>query len=156
VGYPTVRWPVLASILVLLLLPAVASAQGAPSDSRAERHKWWLSDDVKSEVGLTVPQSQELEAIFQSILPRLRASWEELDRLEQEVSRLMTDGSTDEGRISVAIDRAETARASLNKTRTLMLFRMYRVLTPDQRVKLKSFHERRERERRSRADSGSR
>jgi Spy/CpxP family protein refolding chaperone len=161
VRHSTVRRPVLVLSLFLLTLPVLASAQGAtvqgtPPASRAERHKWWLSSEVKTEVGLTAPQSQELESIFQSVLPRLRSGWEELDRLEQEVSRLMTDGAADEGRVSTAIDRAESARASLNKTRTLMLFRMYRVLTPDQRVKLKSFHDRRERERRSPAGSGSR
>lgn len=100
-------------------------------------------------MGLTDQQSTELEAVFQSYLPRLRAGWEELDHLEQEVSRMMTDETTDEARISAAIDRTEGARASLNKTRTLMLFKMYRVLSPDQRVKLKSFHDRRSRERQS-------
>ena len=156
VSYSTVRWPVRLLILCLLALPALAPAQGASPSSRAERHKWWLSEDVKTQVGLTAPQSQELEAIFQSVLPRLRSGWEELERLEQDVSKLMTDAVADEGRVSTAVDRAESARASLNKTRTLMLFRMYRVLTPDQRVKLKSFHDRRERERRSPAPTGAR
>lgn len=138
----------------MLALPAPAAAQDKPPTSRAERHKWWLSEEVQAEVGLTPAQSKELEGIFQSVLPQLRSGWGELERLEQEVSRLMTDGAADEGRVSTAVDRAESARASLNKTRTLMLFRMYRVLTPDQRVKLKSFHERRER--RSRPDPGAR
>jgi Spy/CpxP family protein refolding chaperone len=156
VSYSTLRWPVQLLSFCLLALPAVAAAQSAPPASRADRHKWWLSEEVKTEVGLTATQSQELEAIFQSVLPRLRSGWDELDRLEQDVSRLMTDGAADESRVSTAIDRTESARASLNKTRTLMLFRMYRVLTPDQRVKLKSFHDRRERERKSRAEPGAR
>ena len=99
-------------------------------------------------------QSADLEAVFQSFLPRLRAGWEDLERVEQDVSRLMTDDTTDEARISAAIDRAEVVRASLNKTRTLMLFKMYRVLSHDQRVKLTSFHDRRSRDRQS--DTGGR
>jgi Spy/CpxP family protein refolding chaperone len=132
-------------VLVTGAIGAVsARAQGG---SGPERHKWWLSEQVRTEVGLTDQQSAELEAVFQSFLPRLRAGWDELDRMEQEVSRLMTDDTTDEARISAAIDRTESARASLNKTRTMMLFKMYRVLSPEQRVKLKSFHDRRNRER---------
>jgi Spy/CpxP family protein refolding chaperone len=136
-------------IVPFVLAAATLVATGASAQGKAgpERHKWWQSDQVKTEVGLSDQQSADLEAVFQSFLPRLRAGWEELDRLEQEVSRLMSDDTTDEARISAAIDRAEGARASLNKTRTLMLFKMYRVLSPDQRVKLKSFHDRRTRER---------
>jgi Spy/CpxP family protein refolding chaperone len=145
----------LLSLALTLALPALAVAQGAPPASRVERHKWWLSEEVKTQVGLTAQQSQDLEGIFQSVLPRLRSGWEELDRLEQDLSRLMSDDATDEARISAAIDRTESARATINKTRTLMLFRMYRVLTPDQRVKLRAFHDRRERERGSRPGPGS-
>ena len=148
-------WPVrLLALCLVLALPALGAAQSAPPTSRAERHKWWLSEEVKTQVGLTAQQSQDLESIFQSVLPRLRSGWEDLDRLEQDLSRLMSDDATDESRISTAIDRTESARATLNKTRTLMLFRMYRVLTPDQRVKLRAFHDRRERG--SRPESGPR
>ena len=156
--YATILRPAHLLLLSLVLaLPAPCAAQGAPPTSRAERHKWWLSDEVKTQVGLTPQQSQELEGIFQSELPRLRSGWAELDRLEQDLSRLMTDSAADENRVSAAVDRAESARATLNKTRTLMLFRMYRVLTPDQRVKLKSFHDSRQRDRKpGSSGSGSR
>ena len=143
--------------LIVLALGAgllVSAAARAQPRSGPDRHKWWLSDQVKTEVGLTVQQSADLEAVFQSFLPRLRAGWEDLERVEQDVSRLMTDDTTDEARISAAIDRAEVVRASLNKTRTLMLFKMYRVLSHDQRVKLTSFHDRRSRDRQS--DPGGR
>ena len=158
---PTIsRLVQLLSCSLVLALPALGAAQApsqaAPPTSRAERHKWWLSEDVRAQVGLSAQQSQELEGIFQAELPRLRAGWDELDRLEQELSRLMSDTAADESRVSAAVDRTESARASLNKTRTLMLFRMYRVLTPDQRVKLKTFHDRRQRDRKPGSASGTR
>jgi Spy/CpxP family protein refolding chaperone len=131
-----------------LLAVVILAAAGSDVLAGSERHKWWWADDVRTEVGLTSQQSQEIDGIFESVRPRLKAGWDELDRLEQEVSRLMTEGATDESQISAAIDRVETARASLNKTRTLMLFRMYRVLSPDQRVKLRAVHDRRDNQRR--------
>jgi Spy/CpxP family protein refolding chaperone len=117
------------------------------------RHKWWTSEKLKSEIGLTTQQSQDIEAIFQSVLPRLRAGKSELDQLEQQVSRLLAEGTADEATFAQALDRVEAARGALNKARTLMLFRMYRVLSPEQRVKLRAVHERFDSERRQRHGS---
>jgi Spy/CpxP family protein refolding chaperone len=134
-----------ASVLALLF--------AGPVFAGGERHKWWTSAEIKAEIGLTDAQSRAVEEIFQAVRPQLRAGWEELDRLEREVARLMTEDATDENRISAAIDRTESARASLNKTRTLMLYRMYRVLSPAQRVKLHAIHERGDSETPGAADS---
>lgn len=131
---------------------AVLSGIAASPAGAQERHKWWLSERVKAEVGLTDQQSQEIEGIFQAVLPDLRVHKDELDRLEREVSRLLGEGEPNEVVAVQAIDRVETARASLNKARTLMLLRMYRVLSPEQRVKLRSFHQR-DRERRPQGDA---
>ena len=43
---------------------------------------------------------------------------------------------------SSQIDRVEGVRSELNKGRTLMLYRMNRQLTPEQRTKLKAMHDR--------------
>lgn len=141
------------AVAALLLVVTPGAAQAQPS---AERHKWWLSDKVKAEVGLTADQSNDIEAIFQSMLPRLRSEKEDLDRREQELSRLMMDAPGDEARVTQAVEQVESVRAAANKTRTLMLFKMYRVLSPDQRVKLKTFHDRLLRERRGGREPGSR
>jgi Spy/CpxP family protein refolding chaperone len=121
--------------LGLLLAASIASAADEP-------RKWWQSAAVSTEVGLTADQSQELEGIFQSMLPRMRAEKDELDRQERTLSRLVREATVDEASILQAVERTETARADANKTRILMLYRMYRVLTPDQREKLKAIHER--------------
>lgn len=142
--------------MALAVAGLLAGGRAGGAQPREERHKWWLSDRVRAEVGLTAEQSNEIEAIFQSIVPRLRGEKEDLDRRELEVSRLMLDAPGDEARVAQAVDQVEQARAAANKTRTLMLFRMYRVLSPEQRVKLRTFHERQQRERRGSGDSSSR
>lgn len=138
----------------IALALSLAAAALAPLDAQAPldpRHKWWLSDKVKAEVGLTDQQSRELEAIFQAVLPDLKAQKQELDRAELELSTLLTEGVAEEAQVAQAVDRAEARRAVLNKSRTLMLFRMYRVLSPEQRVKLQTFHERTARARHGRS-----
>ncbi len=127
-----------------LLLASLLAA--APAWAGSERSKWWISAEGRAEIGISDAQSRELEAVFQSLLPRLRAEKQALDREDAELTRLMAEGA-DEAVLGPAIDRVEAARSAVNKTRTWMLVRMNRVLSPEQRVKVQALHERRERER---------
>lgn len=141
-------------VVALALACALAGPKAGVAQPREERHKWWLSERVMAEIGLTTEQSNEIELIFQSMMPRLRTEKADLDRREQDVSRLMLDAPGDETRVVQAVEQVESARAACNTTRTLMLFKMYRVLSPEQRVKLKGFHERQERDRRGGREPG--
>jgi Spy/CpxP family protein refolding chaperone len=134
-----------AVVVVALLWPAPAAAG-------EERYKWWYSDRVRAEIGLSDAQARDIEAIFQSVVPTLRSQKAELDRLEHVVSSLLAEGNADESKVSQAIERAEAQRGATNRTRMLMLFRMYRVLTPEQRVKLSAWHERSEQEKKGSKD----
>src|SRR5262249_47273178 len=80
-------------------------------------------------------QSTRINTIFESTMPELRQDREELERLEAKLSRMIRDDGVDEASLSRQIDRVETARANGNKTRSLMLTRMYRILTREQRVR---------------------
>lgn len=132
----------------MLALTAAGAVQAGE-----ERFKWWHSDRVKAEVGLTDVQSAQLEEIFQAVLPRMRTEKADLDRLEDAFAKLLTEATVPESEIGQAVDRLEGARARAGKTRMIMLYRMYRVLSPDQRVKLRQLHDRSHDERR-RGDSG--
>lgn len=129
-------------VLVAFVVLAVAFVAATAAASE-ERKKWWFSDWARTDLGLTDQQSKEIEAVFQSLLPRMRAEKELFDREDATLSKLMVDGASERA-IGPAIERVEAARAAVSKTRTWMLVRMYRVLTPDQRVKLQAKHERRE------------
>ncbi|MBI2835392.1 MAG: periplasmic heavy metal sensor [Acidobacteria bacterium] len=140
--------PTSAIILALTLLPVTGSA-GQEHKQRQE-HKWWQSDRFKAELGLSVAQSQQIEEVFQASLPKLRAAKKDLDGREAELSKLVADGATSETQIVQQIDRVEAARGELSKARTLMLFRMRRALSSEQRAKLDAIHGRWERQQRDR------
>ena len=53
----------------------------------------------------------------------------------------MVEFNADETQVVRQVDRVEATRASLNKTRTLMLLHMHQVLTPDQLVRFKAAHD---------------
>ncbi len=125
-------------------------AQGGPSqqeqDARRRAQKWWMSDEGRVEFGITEQQSKDLEGVFQSLLPRLRANKSELDRQEKVLSQLLNEANSDETLVVQAIDRVENARGALSRTRTLMLYRMYRLLSAEQRAKVQAYHERKSQE----------
>ena len=122
--------------------------QPAVSNNDRERWKWWLYD--RAELGITDRQSTEINQIFESTLPKLRESREELDRADKELSQTIKQHTADIATISLLIDRVESARSQNTKMRVLMLYRMHLLLTPDQRVKLEALRARWEAARRDR------
>ena len=125
-----------------LVTLACTALVGLMASSAPAQSKWWNADKSKQELGLTSEQSQQLEQIYQVMLPKLRTAKNELDKQEAHFSELMKRDSLPESDVMAAIDRLESARGGLGKLRTLMLYQMRRVLTPDQRAKLEAEHER--------------
>ena len=117
-------------VAVLLLLCAPVGAQGV---------KWWMSDQYKRELGLTSDQSRRLEEVFQAALPTLRAQKKALDDAEQQFQQVMQRGNYSS--VMEQVDYLEAARANLNRTRTMMLVNMRKLLTTDQWIKLDAMHQ---------------
>ena len=132
-----VRSAAVALLLVYCVAPALA-----------QRGKWWQDERFKLELSLTVAQSDRLEEVFQKTLPTLRQRMRALDRAEDEFDRLVESG--DDASVLEHVDIVETARAELNKTRTVMLLRMRRSLTADQWAKFTALADQRNRQRRQR------
>ena len=102
---------------------------------------WWKTDQFKKELGLTTDQTARIDKIWETTRPELRQEWDELQKLEDKLSRLIQNDA-DEAVLARQIDRVETARANTNKTRSLMLVQMLKTLTPDQRMRFKALNER--------------
>ena len=126
-----------AVVLLAALLSLAAAAEAG------QRFKWWQSDEVASEIGLTRDQGAEIEAIFQSLRPRLREFAHRLHREEDELTAIMHAMQAEEWEVALQIDRVEAARSALSKTRTLMLYRMHKTLTAEQSEALHAMWERR-------------
>ena len=128
-----------AVLLSLAVVPAAGfSQQTAPAAGSSQQPSlrgWWRNEAIVKDLGLTSDQTARINTIFETTMPELRQDREELERLEAKLSRMIQDDRNDEATLSRQIDRVETARAAGNKTRSLMLTRMYRVLTREQRVR---------------------
>lgn len=132
--------PAALAVVCLMAAPqALAGGQGG-------KFKWWQSERFVGELNLTRDQSTRIDEVFKSSWPALHAAKADLDRLETELSQLIADGTASEAKVLQHIDRVEASRSAMGRTRSLMLYRMHRLLTADQRVKLKALYEAVERE----------
>jgi Spy/CpxP family protein refolding chaperone len=131
------RRSLVGTVFVFLTAPLF----GQPLVTRPQAFPWWKSEPFKQDLGLTAEQSERIDAIWEMTRPELRAEWNELSTLENKLSHLIQKDA-DEAILSRQVDRVESARANVNKTRSLMLVRMLKVLTPDQRVRFKTLHDR--------------
>jgi len=131
----------------MVLALACVVAVPRPADAgQGGKFKWWQSERFVQELGLTREQSARIEEVFQASWPALHAAKGDLDRLETELSQMIAEGTASEAKVLQQIDRVEASRSAMGRTRSLMLYRMHRLLTADQRVKLKALYEAVERE----------
>jgi Spy/CpxP family protein refolding chaperone len=135
------------AVVAALAILGGAAVHAEQSSQQPSRWKWWQVEESKAEIGLSEEQSAEVELVFQHALPRLKAAKAQLDVLEAELSRVIRERTADESLVAAQIDKVEAARAELSKTRTLMLYRMHRILTPEQNTRLQAIHDRWEKER---------
>ena len=130
------RWWV--SLLVALVVASAAAPPEADAQSRRP-HRWWQSAEVTALLDLSAEQAAGIDRIYQRSLPKMHESYRRLNAEERTLSRMIANMQVEEIDITRQIDRVEAARSELSKTRTLMVFRMYRVLDPAQRTALKEW-----------------
>ena len=124
-----------------------------PNRVRAQGFKWWQNEQFQQELALTTEQTGRLEEIFQSLQPTLKTQKDDARQarvaaLEGHQRRAMPTRP----RCWKCSARVESARGELSKSRTLLAFRMRRILTADQNVKFKALHEEWVRERRDKSN----
>ena len=147
------RYSALA-LAALLSLPTYARAddvcerqtqpqqqRGQQQDSKAgngdQGHppRWWSDPQLRQQFAITDAQSKAVEAIWQQSLPDLRKLRDQLVALDDQVSKMIQDGAP-EASVNALVDQTENLRAQAMKARTLMIYRMYKVLKPEQRAKV--------------------
>lgn len=111
----------------------------ATAPAYAQGFKWWKDETVQKRLALSADQSRRIDEIFEQARPSLHAGIERLESAEQELTALIKRSSED-APVVRQIELVEAARGELNKSRTLMLLQMRRVLSPDQRTGLDALH----------------
>jgi Spy/CpxP family protein refolding chaperone len=106
----------------------------AAAPAAAQAVEWWHVPRYQRELALTSEQSATIEAIFRRTLKERRALRDSLDRAEAALEDAFS--RADENAAMRLIPEVEAARSARNTARTMMLVRIYWVLTPAQRHSL--------------------
>jgi Spy/CpxP family protein refolding chaperone len=138
---------IIPAVLITLMAAGTLAWGQPPQGPPQPRLKWWQDPKSKAELNLTAEQSSRIEEIFQASFPKLREGYQQLEKLESRVSKQIISDQTTEAELLHEVDAVESVRGELAKARTLMLFRMQRVLSPEQRVKLDEMHRKAQRDR---------
>ena len=156
-----IRWALLVlfvTSVVLQTAEAAASGQKAPQqqaqaerrDEKSSGHQrtaWWKDEKARAEIGFTANQAAEIDRIFKEYIEKARPLREEVNTLEKGLSETMKANTADVSVVTQQVDKVENKRAELNKLRVVMLYRMHRVLTPEQNTRFQAYMDRREADR---------
>ena len=119
-----------------------------PADKPAEKgndhrgpKKWWIDPQLKAEIGITDAQSALVEDVWQKNAPKLREGWQLLEKQEELLSQMIRRDEP-ETTVIAQIDKVEAMRAELSKARAVMIYRMNKLLKPEQRDKVKAIRDR--------------
>ena len=134
--------------------------QQPPTDARQQddppRWKWWLHPDSKRELRLTDAQTKKIDDIWQSTAPKQREKYDELHKLEEALAKTIKENTADVAVVEKQVDKVEKLRAETSATRTMMIYRMHLLLTPEQREKVDAMLKRFEEERKRREEERKR
>ena len=124
--------PVFRTLLRVLAF-ATACLSAVSGQAQSVRNKWWLAHDIQTQLHLTSEQVKKINDIFESTLPTRRVQRQELDALDRQLDALLDSATADDQEAAALAMRVEAARVRRNVARMVMLYRMRRILTPDQR-----------------------
>ena len=111
------------------------SQSGQPPSGHQPPKKWWIDPDLRKELGISDQQSAAIEQVWQRSLPERAETRDRLAKAEAILDKLILDAA-EETAVKAQLDKVEAARSEASKARVLMLYRMNRVLTQEQRAKL--------------------
>lgn len=120
----------------------LAAPQGPPS-GRGGPWEWWNDAEVQKELGLSADKVKQINDFFVRRNADLRPIAHELQTQWSVLEKMTRERVVDESTYQMQVMRVEQARARLNESRTVMLYRMYRTLTPEQHQKLQDIFARR-------------
>ena len=106
-----------------------------PPSGREGPKKWWIDAELRGELGITDQQSADIEKVWQKSLAHRGETRDRLEKLDAVLQKMILEAA-DEAAVTAQLNLVEAARSDANKARVLMLYRMNKLLTQDQRAKL--------------------
>jgi Spy/CpxP family protein refolding chaperone len=105
--------------------------------------EWWNDADVQKELGLTAEKIHQIDDFYQARVKALKPVADEWMKQSKELDAMTKAALVEEPIYSIQVLRVEALRSRLSESRTMMLYRIYRILQPEQYKKLQDILDRR-------------
>ena len=119
-------------------------ARDGRRDGGHERRPWWKNPRDMAEIGLSSEQSATIDSIFRTEIEKMKPLRNEVTELERVLDATIRANTASVETVARQVETIERKRAELNKTRTVMLYRIRRVLNAEQNAKLQAMWDRQE------------
>jgi Spy/CpxP family protein refolding chaperone len=106
--------------------------------------EWWKDDAVKKEIGLRPNQAAEIDRIYQRRLKDMDPYVQALVQEKAVLVKMIADRVVDDTQLDLELNKYDAMRVKLESSRTLMLYRISKVLDADQYSKLQAIIDRHE------------
>ena len=104
---------------------------------------WWSDPAVKKDLKLTEEQVHKIRDIFEKRETEVKPLWDMLNREGDRLDRMTRERVADEATYAVQVSKVQHLFARVRESRTVMMYRMYRELQPEQYKKLQEIMDRR-------------
>jgi Spy/CpxP family protein refolding chaperone len=99
---------------------------------------WWKDDAVKKDVGLRPDQATHIDRIYSVRMKEIDPTVQDYQKEQEILDKMLADRVADETALSAEMTKFYALRTAVNQSRTLMLYRIVKVLDVDQYTKLKA------------------
>jgi len=120
---------------------------GGPGGPTQGPWEWWKDDAIKKEMRLTDMQARNITKIYEERARMMKPHSDEFDKQRLELEKMTKERAVDVATYSMQVNKVEFLRTELSKSRLVMLYQIYRQLTPEQYDKLREIRDRRDRQR---------
>jgi Spy/CpxP family protein refolding chaperone len=104
---------------------------------------WWDDPAVKKDLKLTDDQARRIRDIFEKRETEVKPMSDQLYREGDKLDKMTRERVADDATYAVQVSKVHHLFAEVRKSRTMMMYRMFRELQPEQYKKLQEIMERR-------------
>ncbi len=135
--------PTALTPLTLLSVQGGSGPSGGRQGGPGFQGGWWSDPAIKTEIKLTEDQSKRIKEIFEKRDVEIKPLADMLNRESDRLDRMTRERTADEITYSVQVAKVESLYGRWRESRTMMIYRMYRELQPEQYKKLQEILDRR-------------
>jgi Spy/CpxP family protein refolding chaperone len=115
-------------------------AQATPG-SRPD-YKFWNDSGVRKQIGLSDQQVSRIEKIYDQRVVETASFVADLEKQRTELDKMTQERTANASTYRLQVSRVDSIVSELHQSRTLMLYKILLVLTPEQHKKLQAIVER--------------